>query len=115
MSELWARALPQACHCYTHTLLGVVEEHVPGPIGPPVKVQDNTALLSNCGLTGTPLRVSLSGLEEEECSVCVQSVYDNVVGPFSPLMAEVQFFVVICAPWFNAAGNCTNSPLPAHL
>ena len=86
------QALTQACHSYTHTLLGVVEEHVPGRIGPPVKVQENTALLSDCGLTGTPIRVSLSGLGGKECSVCVHSVYDEVVGLSSPLTAEVQFF-----------------------
>ena len=91
MSELWAQALTQAYHSYTHTLLGVVEERVPGPNGPPVKEQENTALLSDCGLTGTPLRVSLSGLEGKECSVCVHSVYDDVVGLSSPLLAEVQF------------------------
>ena len=78
MSELLAQALTQAYHSYTHTLLGVVEEHVSGPIGPPVKGQENTALLSNCGLTGTPLRVSLSGLGGKECSVCVHSVYERV-------------------------------------
>ena len=58
----------------THTLLGGVEELVSGPSGPPVKGQENTALLSDCGLTGTPLRVSLSGLGGKKCSVCVHSV-----------------------------------------
>ena len=115
MSELWAQALTEAHHSYTHTLVGVVEEHVPVPNGPPVIVQENTALLSDCGLTGAPLRVSLSGLGGKECSVCVHSVYDEQVGLPSPLTAEVQFFVVICAARFSAAGNCTNSPLPAHL
>ena len=91
MSELWAQALTQANHSYTHTLLGVVEEHVSGPSGPPVKGQENTALLSDCGLTGMPLRVSLSGLGGKECSVCVHSVYVKDVGLSSPLTAEVQF------------------------
>ena len=94
MSELWAQALTRAYHSYTHTLLGVVEEHVPGPHGPPVKVQENTALLSDCGLTGTPLRVSLSGIGGKECSVCVHRVYDEQVGLLSPLTAEVQFFLL---------------------
>ena len=94
MSELWAHALTQAYHSYTHTLLHVVEEHVQGPNGPPVKVQENTALLSDCGLTGTPLRVSLSGLGEKECSLCVHSVYDEQVALPSPLTAEVQFFLL---------------------
>ena len=91
MSELWAQALTLAYHSYTHTLLGVVEEHVAGPSGPPVKGQKNTALLSDCGLAGTPLRVSLSALGGKECSVCVHSVYVEDVGLPSPLLAEVQF------------------------
>ena len=101
MSERCAQAPIQAYHCYTHTLLGVVEEHVPGPNGSPVKVQENTALLSHCGLTGTPLRVSLSGLGGKECSVCVHSVYDNVVGLFSPLLAEVQFVHCVISALFS--------------
>ena len=47
-----AQAPTQDYHSYTHTLLGVVEEHVVGPSDPPVKRKENTALLSNCGLTG---------------------------------------------------------------
>ena len=47
-----AQAPTQDYHSYTHTLLGVVEEHVVGPNDPPVKEQENTALLSNYGLTG---------------------------------------------------------------
>ena len=58
----------QAYHSYTHTILGDVEDEVKSPNGPPVKVQQNTALLSVCGLTGTPLRVSLSGPGGKECS-----------------------------------------------
>ena len=91
MSELWAQALTRAYDSYTRTLLGVVEELFAGPNGRPVRVQENTALLSNCGLTGTPLRVSLSGLEGKECSVWVHSVIDDVVGLSSPLLAQVQF------------------------
>ena len=91
MSALWAQALTQTYHSYSHTLLGVVEEHVSGPNGPPVKEQENAVLVSNCGLAETPLRVSLSGLGGKECSVCVHSVYDELVGLPSPLLAEVQF------------------------
>ena len=47
-----AQAPTQDYHSYSHTLLGVVEEHVVGPNNPPVKEQENTALLSNCGPTG---------------------------------------------------------------
>ena len=91
MSERCAQAPTQAYHSYTHTLLGVVEEEVSGSSGPPVKVHENTALLSGCGLTGTSLQVSLSGLGGKECSVCVHSVYDDVMGLSSPLLAAVQF------------------------
>ena len=102
MSELWAQALTQAYDSYTHTLLGVVEEHLKGANGPPVKVQENTALLSDCGPTGTPLRVSLSGLGGKECSVCVHSVYDDVVGLCMPLLAEVQFIDCVISALFSA-------------
>ena len=91
MSELWAQPLTAAYDSYTHMLLGVVEEHVSSPSGLPVKGQENTALLSDCGLTGTPPRVSLSGLGGKECSVCAHRVYDEQVGLPSPLTAEVQF------------------------
>ena len=77
-----------------------------------MKEQENTALLSGCGLAGTPLRVSLSGLGGKECSVCVHSVYVDEVGLHSPLLAELQFVVcVICAAYFSAAQrDCTNHP-----
>ena len=101
MSERCAQALIQAYHSYTQTLLGVVEEHVSGPSGPPVKVQENIALLSDCGLTETPLRVSLSGLGGKECSVCVQSLYDDVVGLSSPLPVEVQFVDCVISALFS--------------
>ena len=46
----------------------------------------------------------------------MHSVYDDVVGLYLPLLAEVQFVdIMICAAWFSAARDCTNSPLPAHL
>ena len=91
MSELCAQALTLAYHSYTHTLLGVVEERVSGPSGLPVKGQENTALLSDCGLTGTPLPVFLSGFGGKECSVCLHSVYVEDVALSPPLLAEVQF------------------------
>ena len=77
-----------------------------------MKEQKNTALLSGCGLTGTPLRVSLSGRERKECSVCVHSVYVDEVGLHSPVLAELQFVVcVICAAYFSTAQrDCTNHP-----
>ena len=98
---LWAQALTLAYHSYAHTLLGVVEEHPPGPSGPPVKGQENTALLSNCGLTGTPLRVSLSGLGGKECFVCVHSVYVGDVRLPLPLLAKVQFVDCVISSRFS--------------
>ena len=56
-----------------------------------MKGKESTALLSDCGLTGTPLHDSLSELGAKECSVCVQSVYVEDVGLPSPLLAEIQF------------------------
>ena len=56
-----------------------------------MKVQENTALLSDCGLTGTSLHVPLSGLGGKECSVCVHSMNVDDVGLSLPLLAEVQF------------------------
>ena len=91
MSKLWAQALPLAYDSYTHTLLGVVQEDISGPSGPPMKGQENAALISDYGLTGTPLRVSLSGLGGKKCSGCAHSVYHEDVGLPSPLLAEVQF------------------------
>ena len=95
------QALTVAYHSYTHTLLGVVEKRVSGPGGPPVKGQENTALLSDCCLTGTPLRASLSGLGGKECSVCVHSVYVEDVGVPSPLLAEVQFVDCVISARFS--------------
>ena len=101
MSELWAQALALAYHSYAHTLLGVVEERVSGASGPPVKGQENTALLRDCGLTGTPLRISLSGLGGKERSVCVHSVYVKVFEPPSPLLALVQFVDCVISARFS--------------
>ena len=115
MNERCAQALTQAYHAYTHTLLGVVEEHVSGPSGPPVKVQENTALLSDCGLTGTSLHVSLSGFGGKECSICVHSVDDGVVGLSPPLLAEVQFVVCGSSALFSCARNSSNHPNLSHL
>ena len=56
-----------------------------------MKEQENTALLSDCGLIGMPLSISLSELGGKDCSVCVHSVYVEHVGVPSPLLAQVQF------------------------
>ena len=76
-----------------------------------MKGQENTALLSDCGLTGTQLRVSLSGLGGKDCSGCVHNVYVEDIGLPSPLLAEAQLVdCVISAACFSTAWNCTNSP-----
>ena len=64
-----AQAPTQDYHFYTHALLGGVEGEVTSPSGSAVRLQENTELLSVCGLTGTPQRVSLLGLGEKECSL----------------------------------------------
>ena len=56
---------------------------------PPKRVQENTELLSFCGLTGTPQRVSLLGLGGKGCSCCVHSVNVEDVGLRLPLLAEL--------------------------
>ena len=51
-----------------------------GPSDPPVKLQENTALLSNCGL----------GLGGKGCSRCVHSADVVEVELSSPVLAEAQ-------------------------
>ena len=106
-----AQAATEDYHSYPHSLLGGVEEEVMSPSGSPVRWQENTELLSVCGPTGTPQRVSLLGLRGKECSGCVHSVDVEEDGLRSPLLAESQFVVcVISAAWFSTAFDCTNSP-----
>ena len=101
----------QTYHPYTDALLGGVQEEVTGPNGPPVKVQENTALLSVCGLTGTPLRVSPARAWREGVLWCVHSVNVEEVGLSSPLQAEAQLFVCDQRPSLAGLGtNCTNHP-----
>ena len=64
-----AQAPTQDYHSYTHVLLGGVEGKVTSPSGSPVRLQENTELLSVCGLTRTPQCVSLLGLGGKECSL----------------------------------------------
>ena len=83
-----AQAPTQDYHSYTHALLGGVEDEDKSSSGSPVRVQENTELLSFCGLTGTPQRVSLLGLGGKRCSCCVHSVDVEDVGLRLPLLAE---------------------------
>ena len=53
-----------------------------------MRKQENTALLSSCGLRGTPLRVSLLGLGGKGFTSGVHSVNVEDVGLRLPLLAE---------------------------
>ena len=85
----------QDYHSYTHALLGGFEEGDTSPSGSPVRLQENTELLSFCGLTGTPQRLSLLGLGGKGCSCSVHSVDVEGVGLRLPLLAESRL-VVFC-------------------
>ena len=78
----------QDYYSYTHALLVGVEDEDKSPSSSPVRVQENTELLSFCGLTGTPQRVSLLGIGGKGCSCCVHSVNVEDVGLRLPLLAE---------------------------
>ena len=90
-----AQAPTQDYHSYTHTLLGGVEEEDTSPSGAPVRLQENKGLLSVCGLTGTPQRVSLLGLGGKGCSCSVHSVDAEGVGLRLPLLANSQLVVCV--------------------
>ena len=90
-----AQAPTQDYHSYTHALLGVVEDEVTSPNGSPVKWQENTELLSICGLTGTPQRISLLGLGRKERSFGVHSAYVDGVGLPALPQAEAELFVCV--------------------
>ena len=75
-----AQAPTQDYHFYTHALLGGGEEEETSPSSSALRWQENTELLSFCGLTGTPQRVSLLGLEGKGCSFGLHSVNVGDVG-----------------------------------
>ena len=89
-----AQAPTQDYHSYTHALLGGVEGEVTSPSGSPVRLQENTELLSVCGLTGTPQRVSLLGLGGKECSFGVHSAY--VDGVRLPALSQAEAGLFVC-------------------
>ena len=82
-------------HSYTHPLLGGVEEEDTSPSGSPERLQENTELLSFCGLTGRPKRVSLLGLGGKGCSCSVHSVDVEGVRLRLPLLAESQLVACV--------------------
>ena len=106
-----AQAPTQDYHSYTHALLGGVEEEDKSPRGSPARLQENTELLSVCGLTGTPQRVFLLGLGGKECSCSVHSVDVGGVRLCLPLLAELQLVVCVdSAVYFSTPWDCTSSP-----
>ena len=90
-----AQAPTQDYHSYTHALLGGVEDEDKSTVGSPVRIQQNTELLSVCGLTGTPQHVSLLGLGGKECSWGVHSAYVDRVGLLALPQAEEELFVCV--------------------
>ena len=90
-----AQAPTQDYHSYTHALLSGVEDEDKNPSGSPVRIQENTELLSVCGPPGTPQRVSLLGLGEEECSWGVHRAYVDGVGLLALPQAEAELFVCV--------------------
>ena len=106
-----ALAPTQDSHSYTHALLGGDEEEDTSPSGSPVRLQENTELLSVCGLTGTPQCVSVLGLGGKPCSCSLHSMDVEGVGLRLPLLAESQLVVyVISAAYFSTAWDCTSPP-----
>ena len=85
-----AQAPTQDYHSYTHALLGGVEDEDKSPSGSPVRIQENTELLSACGLTRTPQRVSLLGLGGKECSWGLHGAYVDGVGTLALPQAEAE-------------------------
>ena len=88
-----AQAPTQDYHSYTHALLGGVDEEVTSPDGSPVRWQENTELLTFCGLTGTPQLVFLLGLGGKECSFGVHCAYVDGVGLPALPQADPELFV----------------------
>ena len=88
-----AQAPTQNYHSYTHALLGCVGEEVMSLNGSPVRLQENAELLSVCGLTGTPQRVSVLGLGGKECYFGVHSAYVDGVGLPALPQAEAELLV----------------------
>ena len=93
-----AQAPTQDYHSYTHRLLGGVKDEDKSPSGSPVRIQKSTEILSVCGLTGTPPRVSLLGLGGKECSWSVHSAYVDGVGLLELPQAEAELFVCVVSP-----------------
>ena len=111
-----AQAPTQDWLSYTHTLLGVVEEHVVGLIDPPVKkTREHSAAKQLWPNRGRHDVFPLLELGGKGCSCCVHSVDVDGVELPSPLLAEVQsiVFVISALVWQGKkkmACCCTNHP-----
>ena len=93
-----AQAPTQDYHAYTHTLLGVVEEHVVGPSDPPVKkTREHSAAKQLWRNRGRHNAFPLLGLGGKRCS-CVHGADVDEVGLPALPQAEAELLVcVICA------------------
>ena len=107
-----AQAPTEDYHSYTHTLLGRVGGEVTSPSGSPMKWQANTELLSICGHTGTPQRVSLPGLGGKECSWGKHSAYVDGVGLLVLPQAEGELFVCVISALFQQGRKKGNAAAP---
>ena len=83
-----AQAPTQDYHSYTHTLLGVVEEHVVGPSDPPVKMtREHSAAKQLWPNRGRHNAFPLLGLGGKRCS-CVHG--EDVYGVRLPALPQAE-------------------------
>ena len=94
-----AQAPTEDYHSYTHTLLGVVEEHVVDPNDPPVKkTRKHSAAKQLWANRGRHNAFPLLGLGGKRCSFYVHRADVDGVGLPALPQAEAELFVcVICA------------------
>ena len=94
-----AQAPTQDYHSYTHTLLGVVEEHVVGPSDPPVKkTREHSAAKQLWPNRRRHNAFPLLGLGGKGCFFCVHDADVDGVGLPALPQAEAELFgCVICA------------------
>ena len=81
----------QAFYSYTHRLFGAAVKEVVGPTGLPLRSEQNTELLSCCGLAKTPSRVPLPGLGGKECTAAQRE--------YVPFMAESFYIFFFASPF----------------
>ena len=93
------QAPTQEYHSYTHTLMGVVEEHVVGPNDPAVKkTREHSAAKQLLPNRGRHNAFPLLGLGGKRCSYCLHCVDVDGVGlPALPQAKAESFICVISA------------------